>query len=318
MINGVNLSSNITLTTANISASADKNYLTDAKLAVVNQTSGSNSGDETTGTIKTKLGITTLSGINTGDQDLSSLVTKTTMINGVNLSSNITLTTANISASADKNYLTDAKLAVVNQTSGSNSGDETTGTIKTKLGITTLSGINTGDQININGTAAGLSQVLNITSGGTGFTAKQILVVRDQKTTTTNGGASSAGSNTRTLNIEVVNTLTGASLAANQIMLPAGTYEISFLAPCFAGDKHRARLYNVTDSTAVLLGSTEVAPAAALVQSNSSARGIITIAGTKVFELRHNIQTASSFGLGIACADGQTEIYASVFIERIA
>jgi hypothetical protein len=36
--------------------------------------SGSNTGDETATTIKTKLGITTLSGSNTGDQDLSGLV----------------------------------------------------------------------------------------------------------------------------------------------------------------------------------------------------------------------------------------------------
>lgn len=147
---------------------------------------------------------------------------------------------------------------------------------------------------------------------------RQFLVVRDEKTTSTQGGASSAGSNTRVLNTQVINTITGASLASNQITLPAGTYEISFLAPCFAGDKHRARLYNVTDSTAALLGSTEVAPASALVQSNSSARGVITITGTKTFELRHNIQSANGFGLGVACADGLTEVYASVFIEKIS
>jgi len=123
-INGVNLSSNITLTTANITASTDKNYITDAKLTVLNQTSNTNTGDETTATIKSKLGITTLSGSNTGDQDLSTLALKSTTINGVNLSSNITLTTANVSVSTDKNYVTDAKLIVINATSGTNTGDQ--------------------------------------------------------------------------------------------------------------------------------------------------------------------------------------------------
>lgn len=123
-VNGVNLSSNITLTTANIAASTDKNYITDAKLTVLNQTSNTNTGDETTATIKTKLGITTLSGSNTGDQDLSALALKSTTINGVNLSSNITLTTANISVATDKNYVTDAKLSVINATSGTNTGDQ--------------------------------------------------------------------------------------------------------------------------------------------------------------------------------------------------
>jgi hypothetical protein len=38
--------------------------------------SGTNTGDETTATIKSKLGITVISGINTGDQDLSGLLVK--------------------------------------------------------------------------------------------------------------------------------------------------------------------------------------------------------------------------------------------------
>jgi len=42
--------------------------------------SGTNTGDETTASIKTKLGITTLSGSNTGDQDLSGLTPKTRTI----------------------------------------------------------------------------------------------------------------------------------------------------------------------------------------------------------------------------------------------
>lgn len=43
----------------------------DTALTRLANTSGTNTGDETTATIKTKLGITTLSGSNTGDQDLS-------------------------------------------------------------------------------------------------------------------------------------------------------------------------------------------------------------------------------------------------------
>lgn len=89
-------------TTADVAASTNKNYVTDGNLAVINQTSGTN----------------------TGDQDLSGLVPKTTTINGVNLSANITLTTANVSASTNKNYVTDAGLAVLNATSGTNTGDQ--------------------------------------------------------------------------------------------------------------------------------------------------------------------------------------------------
>ena len=108
--------------------------------------SGTNTGDETITTIKTKLGITTLSGSNTGDQDLSGLVTKTTTINSQALSSNITLTTSDITDSTNKRYVTDTNLSTIGNQSGINTGDETITSIKTKLGITTLSGSNTGDQ----------------------------------------------------------------------------------------------------------------------------------------------------------------------------
>jgi len=59
-------------TTADITPSTDRNYVTDAqKSGVLSNTTGINTGDETTNSIKTKLGITTLSGSNTGDQTIS-------------------------------------------------------------------------------------------------------------------------------------------------------------------------------------------------------------------------------------------------------
>ena len=74
--------------------------------------SGINTGDETTHSILTKLGISILTGDNTGDETAASIR---------------------------------AKLGITTL-SGSNTGDETADTIKSKLGITTLSGANTGDQ----------------------------------------------------------------------------------------------------------------------------------------------------------------------------
>lgn len=55
-------------------------------------------------------------------------------------------TTADIASSTDKRYVTDVQSGVLSNTSGVNTGDETASTIKTKLGIATLSGSNTGDQ----------------------------------------------------------------------------------------------------------------------------------------------------------------------------
>ena len=78
----------------------------------------------------------------------------------------VVLTTADVAASTNKNYLTDAQQTVVNNTSNTNTGDETVTTIKSKLGITTLSGENTGDQtITLTG---------DVTGSGTGSFAATI------------------------------------------------------------------------------------------------------------------------------------------------
>ena len=60
--------------------------LTTTQLAVLSNTSNINTGDETIASIKTKLGITTLSGVNTGDQDLSSFATITNLALKANIS----------------------------------------------------------------------------------------------------------------------------------------------------------------------------------------------------------------------------------------
>jgi hypothetical protein len=62
-------------------------------------------------------------------------------------------TTADIAPSTDRNYVTDVQSGVISNTSGTNSGDETSSSIKSKLGITILSGSNTGDQTNVTGNA---------------------------------------------------------------------------------------------------------------------------------------------------------------------
>jgi hypothetical protein len=79
-------------------------WLKDALNSLSSKVSGTNTGDETAATIKTKLGITTLSGTNTGDE------TATTIAN---------------------------KLGITTL-SGANTGDETAATIKSKLGVTAL------------------------------------------------------------------------------------------------------------------------------------------------------------------------------------
>lgn len=116
------------------SLGSDDNYVTDAE----------------------KIKLSNLSGTNTGDQDLNGLLTKNVSITGATktkitydsnglVTSGADATTSDISDSSNKRYVTDAQQTVISNTSGANSGDETASGIRTKLGITTLSGSNTGD-----------------------------------------------------------------------------------------------------------------------------------------------------------------------------
>jgi len=86
-------------------------------------------------------------------------------------------TTANIAPTPNRNYVTDIQSGVLSNTSGTNTGDETTSSIQQKLGITTLSGSNTGDQtISMTGdvSAAGTTGQLNTTINTSAITTNKI------------------------------------------------------------------------------------------------------------------------------------------------
>jgi len=135
-----------TTTTTNITDSTDKRFVTDVQRTLLNNTSGSNTGDETTSTIQSKLGVssTTTDGYLTKEdfttfnnkaniEEVTPIshttnasnphgVTKTQvgLSNVVNVD---TTTTANITDSADKRFITDAQKTVLGNTSKSIIGE---------------------------------------------------------------------------------------------------------------------------------------------------------------------------------------------------
>ena len=94
------------------------------------------------------LQVTIPSGLSTGD------------VNTLIATALAALTTANVPPSTDRNYVTDAQLMVVNNTSGTNSGDETQATIKNKLGAASSG-------------ADGYITAANFTNFGAGYTHSQ-------------------------------------------------------------------------------------------------------------------------------------------------
>lgn len=141
------------------------------------------------------------------------------------------------------------------------------------------------------------------------------LHVQDQKSSGTGAGAATADAwNTRDLTTVVgANTVPGSSLSSNQIVLPAGTYEVQGTAPATAC-QHRLALYNVTDSATALAGS-NAGFSATPYPDPATLRGRITIAATKTFEVRHYIVGSAS--LGSALSNGEPEVYANVEIWKI-
>jgi len=149
---------------------------------------------------------------------------------------------------------------------------------------------------------------------------KQIAIFEDQKSSGTVGGTGTIGATqTRTLNTTVINNISGASLSSNQITLPAGTYYVEGWSAGYATANTKAFLYNVSNSTYSLIGTNNYALATGS-YANSFVSGIITIASSKVFDLRlyTQITDGGSSSLGKPSSTGQVEVYSRVSIKKLA
>ena len=148
----------------------------------------------------------------------------------------------------------------------------------------------------------------------TNYSQKPSIFVTEEQSTGVSPGNNINGLNIRQLNTVRTNTIVGASLAAGQVTLPAGSYKIYGSSPFFNGDQHRCYLYNVTDASIVSLGTSENAGAA--FTTRSLVKGKLTIASSKVFELRHWMPVAQTRGLGDPVNDTQVEVYAELELIR--
>lgn len=147
---------------------------------------------------------------------------------------------------------------------------------------------------------------------------QEILHVQHTAAAGVDGGDLNLTWTTRPLNTTVSSLITGASVASNQVTLPAGTYWVEAFGEAYSCDNHRARLYDITNSADLLLGLSARAKVSYLDASYSSLRGRITLAGTTVIELQHICTAAkTTSGLGKNTnLDSKIEIYGEVVIRR--
>lgn len=161
--------------------------------------------------------------------------------------------------------------------------------------------------------------LLTIDANGVSVVNQAYIKLSDVKPSGTAGGTFTAGAwQTRTLNTEDSDTGGHCTLSANQFTLEAGTYRILAAAPAYAATLHKTQLYNVTDASVEILGTSSHSSSSAGGTSTSTVTGEFTIASTKTFELQHrNSVTRSSDGFGIASNFSVSEVYAVVELWKV-
>ena len=148
-----------------------------------------------------------------------------------------------------------------------------------------------------------------------------ILMVQENEASGTSGGSSTATTAfTRVLKTVQANTIAGASLASNQVTLPAGTYIAQASAPALGVDAHQAWLFNNTASASLLTGSSEFSlNSTPTTNSRSVMQGTFTLAATSVLTILHWTHTASAnSGFGRAASSGQGEVFTQALFIKVA
>jgi hypothetical protein len=145
--------------------------------------------------------------------------------------------------------------------------------------------------------------------------------VQDRKASGTDGGTFTSGAwRTRTLNTIVTDTHSIATLSADQITLPAGTYYCQIMAPARAANSHVARLRNIQTGTTAVIGQ----PARNLEQTNAMIVGVFVLSGSSVLEVQHICETTGTTnGFGISAGSRVTggvefEIYTVAEFWKVA
>jgi hypothetical protein len=137
----------------------------------------------------------------------------------------------------------------------------------------------------------------------------------------TNSGGSTANAWTkRTLNTTNKNDITGCSIAASVITLPAGSYYVTASAPFHQTNALRIRLQNTSDATTAILGQNGDAGSGIGLTVNAFLVGYFTITASKNFELQYYVTGAvATNGLGQrANIVGLSEVYGEISIQKVA
>ena len=152
-------------------------------------------------------------------------------------------------------------------------------------------------------------------AGGSGLYAS-LAILRDEKSSGTNGGGASATTwNNRDLNTETYDPDGIVTISSNQFTPVSGDYEIEAFAPSRDTGASRLRLYNVTGTASVDEGMSCGAPTGS--ESLVTLRTQFTANGTDAYRIDH-YTTAAKASTGLGQANSQaTEVYLTIVLRKL-
>lgn len=174
--------------------------------------------------------------------------------------------------------------------------------------------------------AAGTAGLALITKGAAANPAwdlykAPLLHLQQRQSSGVSGGSATAGWNVRTITTEVTDEIGSTLSGGNTFTLPTGTYEIDASVPGYRVSEHQASLYNLTDTSIPIVGTSErsVPSSPVGITTRSLIKGRFTIASQKSFQIWHFIGTSfPDEGLGFPTNSGQGERYTDILIRKVA
>lgn len=164
-------------------------------------------------------------------------------------------------------------------------------------------------------------------------TAQPYIKCSNTQTSGTGGGVGvNAAWTVVPLNTKDSDTASIGSLSSNQLTIPIGTYKVTALVPVFTtsgnGCSLKIRLYNNTDSTVLIEGQSNPGYSAGTSGGDGTAhsnfsliQGVFTLSGSKAISLQYyavNLTASASTDLGTPASSGDSEVYATITVEKIS
>jgi hypothetical protein len=195
-------------------------------------------------------------------------------------------------------------------------------------GEPTLGQVEASD-VSFNGTRSGLGatdvqsaiEELKLSVTSSSASPKYIQLLEKFSTGSTGGNAvSNTWTRRRTNFIATDDTSLVTIVSEGVFSLPAGTYYIDASANFYASHEVKMRLYNLDDSSLLVLGSNTYSSAANNVYIDALLRGRFVLPSTKTLSLQYYAKNPSSsiYNLGTTVGDGSEEIWSIIDLWKLS